>query len=200
MFRIANINRLRINTDGEGVRTLVALQGCLLKCKYCINPHTWKPDESKSIMTAEELYKKIALDRPYFMATGGGVTFGGGEPLLQAGQIAEFKRLCGEDFTIFAETSLFVPTEFVKTAAQCVERFYVDIKMMDSRKYREYTGGNIDEVQKNLQLLLNLVGNERIVLRVPEIPGFTTADERKYYRQQLEEMGVTHFDLFTYRV
>lgn len=200
MFKISSIGRLRINTDGEGIRTLVVTHGCSLQCKYCINPQTWKNEERKRILSVAELFDEIALDRPYFMATGGGVTFGGGEPLLQVAQIAEFKKLCSGRFTIFAETALNVPVKAVETAAQCIDRFYVDIKSMDEDKYREYTGGSLAVAVENLKILLKLVGHERIIVRIPEIPGLTTPEEQMLYREKLAEMGVTHFDLFTYKV
>ena len=75
------ISRHRIQTDGEGVTTLCGFYGCPLRCKYCINPQSFRDDTKKLLHTPESLYNAVKLDDIYFLATNGGVTFGGGEPL-----------------------------------------------------------------------------------------------------------------------
>ena len=84
------IDRHRLATDGKGVTTLVAFHKCLLKCKYCINPQTWQIDKISKKMTAKELYDEVKKDNLYFLATGGGITFGGGEPCLHSDFIKQF--------------------------------------------------------------------------------------------------------------
>ena len=79
------IIRHRIPTDGDGVTTLVGLKGCPLACKYCLNPQCGTAKSER--LTADELYEKVRIDDLYFIATGGGITFGGGEPLLGDGKI-----------------------------------------------------------------------------------------------------------------
>jgi len=79
---VITCDRHRIATDGVGVTTLVCFHGCPLRCKYCINPFSFAPDTRRADMTAEQLYQKVKVDELYFLATGGGITFGGGEPLL----------------------------------------------------------------------------------------------------------------------
>lgn len=90
-YLITDINRLRINSDGQGISTVIFLSGCPLKCKYCINPNTWQSKDGK-YYSVQELFDEIKLDRPYMMATNGGFTFGGGEPLLQYQLIQEFRK------------------------------------------------------------------------------------------------------------
>ena len=200
MFQISGISRLRIHIDGEGVRTLVVVQGCSLQCKYCINPQTWQTQERMRSISVSDLYDEIILDRPYFMATHGGVTFGGGEPLLFAKQIVAFKELCRGQFSIFAETSLNVPAKNVEMASTCIDQFIVDIKAVDKEKYQEYTGGSFSIAFENLKLLLSFIGNERVTVRIPIIPGFTTQKDQYRYRDMLRDIGVTRFDLFTYKI
>ena len=79
-----SINRHRITTDGDGITTLVTFYGCPLRCKYCLNPVCFAPDTPRTDLTPDELYRMVMIDDLYFIASGGGVTFGGGEPLLNA--------------------------------------------------------------------------------------------------------------------
>lgn len=81
MSDIMSISRLRIGTDGEGITTLVAFHGCPLHCKYCVNSHCHNEEILRADFTVEELIQVLSVDEPYFLMTGGGVTFGGGEPL-----------------------------------------------------------------------------------------------------------------------
>ena len=69
--------RHRMQTDGQGVTTLVCFHGCPLRCKWCINPFSFALDTKRTHMTVRELYEQIKIDELYFLATGGGVTFGG---------------------------------------------------------------------------------------------------------------------------
>ena len=79
---LIGISRHRIGVDGEGVTTLVAFHGCPLRCQYCLNPKALSPNGVWKRYTPEELYNHVKQDELYFCATGGGVTFGGGEPLI----------------------------------------------------------------------------------------------------------------------
>ena len=191
--------RHRMQTDGQGVTTLVCFHGCPLRCKWCINPFSFALDTKRTHMTVRELYEQIKIDELYFLATGGGVTFGGGEPLLYAPFLKEFRKLCGEKWHLCAETSLSVPWENVKTAAACIDVFYIDCKDTDHHIYHRYTGKDNHLILANLQKLLELVGPERIVLRLPLIPEFNTEDDRQRSKALLSQMGAVHFDLFTYR-
>ena len=76
--------RLRMQVDGPGITTLVCFHGCPLRCHWCLNPFSFDPDTKRTPMTAQMLYDQVKLDELYFLSTGGGVTFGGGEPLLYA--------------------------------------------------------------------------------------------------------------------
>ena len=95
---IFGISRHRIGTDGYGIKTLVTFMGCPLKCKYCINDvcHVPLPAEGYGIewLSPQELYDRVKIDNLYFLATNGGITFGGGEPGLYADYIKEFKSIC----------------------------------------------------------------------------------------------------------
>ena len=81
--------------DGPGIRTVVFLQGCPLRCRYCHNPDTWAPGGGREI-APEELLDKLRRYLPYYSRSGGGVTFSGGEPLLQPEFLTRCLRLCRE--------------------------------------------------------------------------------------------------------
>lgn len=196
---VITFSRHRMLVDGDGVTTLVCFHGCPLRCQYCLNPFSFAPDTKKKNMSAKELYDQVKLDELYFLATGGGVTFGGGEPLLYPQFLREFREICGEKWHLCAETSLNVPWENVKMAAGCIDLFIIDCKDTNPEIYRRYTGRDNGQMLENLSKLVNLIGPERILVRVPLIPEFNTEENRQASRKRLEEMGVTKFDLFTYR-
>jgi len=198
VFPTAAISRLRMATDGEGITTLVCAWGCPLRCRYCLNKFTW--DESTKVRryTPQELYDKVRLDSLYFEATGGGVTFGGGEPLLYADFFPEFRTLCGSKWKLYAETSLCVPEESIRTAARVLDGFIVDIKDTDPAVYRSYTGREGSTALENLRLLITLTDPAKIRVRLPLIPGYNTEENREGSEAILREMGITDIDKFDY--
>jgi len=193
------ISRLRMQVDGPGVTTLVCFHGCPLRCKWCINPFSYAPDTRRELLTARQLYDRVKKDELYFLATGGGVTFGGGEPLLYGSFLAEFRNLCENRWHLCAETSLAVPWEQVRTAAGCIDHFYIDCKDTDPKIYRSYTGQDNQRMLENLRQLVALVGPERITVRVPLIPEFNTKENQLASVERLQAMGITQFDLFPYK-
>lgn len=199
-YPVSHIERLRIGIDGKGIRTLILFQQCPLCCKYCINPFTWDGTEEPKMLTVEEIYKKILIDRPYILATNGGVTFGGGEPLLHSTAIKEFAEINTEGFSINVETSLNVPRENIAEIVDIVDMYYVDLKSIDAKIYEEYTGGKLQRVLDNLEYLLDKVGTKRVVVRIPTIPEMVDKDKQMQEKAELEAMGVECFDLFEYRV
>jgi pyruvate formate lyase activating enzyme len=149
-------------------------------------------------MSAQDLYDKVKIDQLYFLSTGGGVTFGGGEPLLYPRFLKEFREICGQAWHLCAETSLNVPWENVEAAAECIDKFYIDCKDTNPEIYRRYTGRDNEQTLSNLQKLVSLIGPERIVIRMPLIPEFNTDEDRQKSKALLEEMGVTQFNFFNY--
>lgn len=199
LIPVSGIARLRMDTDGPGIRTLIATYGCSLRCKYCINPHTWRSDAHVRRMTAEELFQEIAVDGLYFQATRGGITIGGGEPLLHMDALESFLKLCPKEWNLWAETSLAVDSNAVIKASRYFHHFLVDIKSMDEGIYHAYTGGSLRAALDNLRLLYSLVGNDRITVRLPLIPGYSGEEQQEKDRRKLREMGFTDLDLFAYR-
>ena len=196
-FPLLNIARHRMGTDGAGITTLVASAGCPLRCEFCINKKLLKEASPKDI-TPKELYSMVRQDELYFLATGGGITFGGGEPLLYADFIREFRAICPPAWKITAETSLFVPRNYLAAVTDAVDLFVVDCKDMNSDTYSKYTGGEVSVMKENLEFLLQRIGAERIIVRVPLIPGYNTAVDQKKSADALLQMGIRNTDLFEY--
>ena len=191
------ISRHRLTTDGDGVTTLVAFNGCPLRCKYCLNKASWDIANGCDY-TPETLFEEVKIDQLYFLATHGGVTFGGGEPLLQVDFIKAFREICGPQWQILAETSLNVPFENVGTLDSVLDGYIVDIKDMNPEIYKAYTGKDNALVISNLEWLLKNGDPDRIMVRVPHIPDFNTDEDVKRSKEQLSTMGIKNIDEFPY--
>ena len=148
---IAAIGRHRFLIDGQGITTLVCFQGCPLRCKMCINPFTTSDNPNAISFTPQTLYEKVKIDELYFLASGGGITFGGGEPLLYPEFIKEFRNICGKDWHLCIETSLSVPWENIEAIADSVDMFYFDCKDINPAIYEKYTGKDNKLMLQNIK-------------------------------------------------
>ena len=194
------INRHRLTTDGEGVTTLVGFHGCPLHCEYCLNAQCLQADGVWCRLTPSELYSEVEIDDLYFVATGGGICFGGGEPLLRSDFIKAFAEIMNPEWKLTIETSLNVPLENVKAIASLVQMWYVDIKDMNPDIYKAYGCKENKQVVSNLQWLAANGYADKVIIRLPLIPEYNTDEDRQRSQQQLEEMGFTNFDKFNYIV
>ena len=195
---LIGICRHRLTVDGAGVTTLVAFHGCPLHCKYCLNSQCLSPDGVWRVMTAADIMAKLQKDDLYFRATGGGVCFGGGEPLLRSDMLVELSRQMPHEWAVTIETSLNVPLQRVEAVAPFVSQWIIDIKDMNPDIYQSYTGICNLRVRENLLWLAAHVDKERILIRLPLIPRYNTPTDVADSRRQLEALGFTHFDEFEY--
>lgn len=198
--KIIGIARHRLSTDGDGVTTLVAFHGCPLRCRYCLNPQSLDNGDRFREYSPEELYAETRIDELYFIATNGGVTFGGGEPCLRADFIREFSELCGASWQLNLETSLNVPSVNIETLLPVVNTMIIDIKDMNPDIYRSYTGLSNNIVIDNLRLIADSGRQKDCIIRLPLIPDFNTETDRTASRSRLETLGFDNFDLFTYQI
>ncbi len=194
------INRHRLTTDGEGVTTLVGFHGCPLHCEYCLNAQCLQADGVWCRLTPGELYSEVEIDDLYFVATGGGICFGGGEPLLRSDFIKAFAEIMNPEWKLTIETSLNVPLENVKAIASLVQMWYVDIKDMNPDIYKAYGCKENKQVISNLQWLAANGYADKVIIRLPLIPEYNTDEDRQQSQKELEEMGFTNFDKFNYIV
>lgn len=195
---VIGLERLRMGTDGTGVRTLIGTYGCPLRCKYCLNPHSWNAKRKPSVFTPEQLYSKVSIDNIYFQSTNGGITIGGGEPLVHIEALTQFAALCPDSWTLWAETSLYVDPSKVTLAASVFDHFLVDIKSTNADIYKAYTSKELTVAIDNLLLLKDLVGADRITVRIPQIPGFVDGQQQLSSSEWISSLGFGSIDLFTY--
>lgn len=123
--------------DGPGIRTVVFLQGCNLRCQYCHNPDTWDLDGGKE-MSAQQIVNKVKRFKPYFKDTGG-VTFSGGEPLLQKDFLLEMLKLCkAENIHTCVDTAGYAKGDF-SDILKYIDLILFDIKHEDIDMYKNVT-------------------------------------------------------------
>lgn len=160
--------------DGPGIRVVVFMQGCALRCKYCHNPDTWTPNGGEEY-TAEELVNKIARFRSYFERSGGGVTFSGGEPLRQPEFLLEALKLCKEKgINTCIDTSGYGFGDYDEILK------YTDLVLFDIKHYtREgYKNVTLMEIDESLNFLAAMErNNTKMWLRHVVVPGMTDGEE-----------------------
>lgn len=195
---ITNIQRFSLH-DGPGIRTTIFLKGCSLQCPWCSNPENIQPYSEAYIKdgcqgiygqywTCEEIYNYVLKDRLFYASSNrehyrissyeelndlpGGVTFSGGEPLLQTLQLQPlFQQLKQEKIHMSVETCLFVPQDKLELAIKYIDLFYVDIKILDQVKCAEVLHGNLKLYMNNLDTLFN--SGCPVIFRIPVIGNHT---------------------------
>ena len=160
--------------DGPGIRFVVFLQGCPLRCLYCHNPDTWDTKGgSKYLFTPDELLAEV-LRYKSFIAKGG-VTVTGGEPLLQAEFVKEFFLLCKEEGIHTAlDTSGAIITERALNALDNTDLVLLDVKSIDAVQHKELTGVKMNNTLKCLEYLEE--NNIPTWVRHVIVPGWTDND------------------------
>ncbi|MDE6284950.1 MAG: pyruvate formate lyase-activating protein [Bacilli bacterium] len=163
--------------DGPGIRNVVFLGGCTLRCKYCQNPETWQMKEPN--MTAKELAKKIIRNKPYFKRNQGGITFSGGEPLLQKKFLIEVCKLLKKENIHIALDTAGVGTGNYKEILKYIDLVLLDIKHTNPEEYLKLTGRSIDESQNFIEELNK--SNVPVWIRQVIVPGLM--DNEEYLHQ-----------------
>lgn len=180
--------------------TLAAFHGCPLRCKYCLNPQCLREEGVYDFLTPQELLEKVKIDDLYFQATGGGITFGGGEPATYSRFIEEFRSISNPVWKINIETSLNVSREHIERIAPFVHQFIIDIKDMNSDIYKAYTDITNTQVRDNLEYLSQARLSSKCLIRIPLIHNFNTQADTEYSKRILMRMGYTDFNEFEYQV
>lgn len=177
--RITNIQHFSLD-DGPGIRTTVFLKGCGLACPWCSNPenidfeieeysHDGKIDFFGYDISSEELENEILKDRIYYEDSNGGVTFSGGEPLLQIESLEPLlESLKEKGINICFETSLSVSQDLLEMAIEYIDDLFIDIKLLDKKEARDVLNLDVDLYYNNLELINNSsINKENITFRIP---------------------------------
>lgn len=173
------------SADGPGVRYIIFLQGCAMRCKYCHNPDTWASQKDVKMQTADELLKTALRYKPYWRETGG-ITISGGEALLQIDFLVDLcKKAKAEGVHVTIDTSgnPFTKEEpfFSKfqELMKYVDLFMLDIKHIDNAKHEELTGQKNENI---LEMAKYLSENGKTMwIRHVLVPGITT--DEKYLKE-----------------
>ena len=204
--RLTNIQRFSLH-DGPGIRTTVFLKGCPLHCPWCANPENirygcepWRKSDGTSgvfgyELTLTELKEDLLKDKAFYLGEGG-VTFSGGEPLLQIGQYAPLlEELKREHIHLALETALFVEKEKVETAAQYFDWWYVDMKVLEPGGCRKLLGGDVRQYLDNLSWLARQ--KVPLTVRIPCAAGMTdTAENLAAILSCIRVLGIEQTEIF----
>lgn len=171
--RIHSIETMGL-VDGPGIRVVVFMQGCSLRCAYCHNPDTWKKGIGQEI-TTEELLKKVIRYKGFFKSSGGGVTLSGGEPLLQPRFLSEFFRMCRDEGIHTALDTAGYGLGDYDEVLKYTDLAILDIKHTTGKDYVELTGKSMDGLY---EFLASLKKNKTPVwIRHVVVPGYTDGHE-----------------------
>lgn len=173
--------------DGPGVRLIVFFQGCSLRCSFCHNPDTWGVNEGNSI-SSEELLKNILRYKTYFKASGGGVTFSGGEPLLQPEFLIEILRLCKENGIHTTIDTAGCGLGKYDEILRYTDLVIFDVKHVKPEGYKAITRNHIHESLKFLQEAQK--NNNEMWIRQVIIPGIN--DNKEYIEALAEFIKTLH--------
>ncbi len=185
--RIFDIQRYSIH-DGLGIRTIVFLKGCVLRCRWCCNPESQSHEieemtvlgEKKTIgrdVTVSEVMETVEKDRQFYRRSGGGITLSGGESFLQpefAGALLRESKRRGINTAM--ETMGCASFDKIEGILPCLDTCLYDIKHTNPEKHREFCGRRNDLMLENARKIA-LSGLTRLVIRVPVIPGFNETPE-----------------------
>ena len=167
--------------DGPGIRVVVFFQGCKLRCLYCHNPDTWN-DKDGEIYSVDDLVSRIRRFKSYFSRSGGGVTFSGGDPLLQPEFLLEVLKRCREEGIHTCLDTSGVGFGDYEEILKYTDLVLYDVKHLSEKGYLDMTGFSINETNKFLEAVRK--NNTKLWVRQVVVPGRTDSDE---YMQELRE-------------
>lgn len=188
--RIHSIESMGL-VDGPGIRTVVFLQGCKLRCAYCHNPDTWGVRGGDQI-SPEELVKKLKRFKPYFERSGGGVTFSGGDPLLQPDFLAESLKLCKENgIHTTIDTSGYGLGNY-EEILKYTDLVLLDFKHINDEGYLKICGSDMSGLKEFINTLNN--HNCRVWVRHVVVPGITDSEEHILELAKLISSNIKNLD------
>ena len=184
--------------DGPGIRFVVFMQGCHLKCKYCQNRDTWDINSGEQY-TVKQVVEKIMRYKNYIVASNGGVTLSGGEPLLQQDfVISLFQELKKQNISTCLDTSgMFTITDKIKQIVDLTDIFLLDIKSINDETCKWLTGSS-NSLELEFAKYIN-EKNKRIWIRQVLVPGITDKKEDLLkLKDFLKTINVEKFEFLPY--
>ena len=209
--RIFDIQKYSVH-DGPGIRTIVFLKGCALRCRWCCNPesqafevqHMKTENGSKIVgrdVTAGEVICEVKKDSNYFRRSGGGLTLSGGEMLLQPDFSQALLMLAKKNgINTAVESTGFAPFETIERLLPYIDTYLLDIKHINPEKHKEFTTKDNSLILENAVKIAQRA--KKCIVRVPTIPTFNdTVEEISAIAQfAREEMRVDEINLLPYHV
>lgn len=185
---IFDIKRFAVH-DGPGIRTTIFFKGCPLNCWFCHNPESQNPlpeeimkgnsTETEIVgkqITVNEILTEIRKDIIFYDESGGGVTYSGGEPLMQAEFLHAIIKECQkEEIHTVLDTTGYGSLDLIKSLQGKVDLYLFDIKFIDEAKHIQFVGVSNKNILNNLRFLDST--KQSVFIRVPLIPGFTDTEE-----------------------
>ena len=206
--RIFNIQRFSIH-DGPGIRTIVFFKGCAMRCAWCCNPESQsfnieeltEGGKTKTVgrdVTVEEIMPEILSDMPYYRRSGGGITLSGGEVLCQADFAAELLRASKESGLHTAiESAASLPYSNIEKLLPYLDLYLCDIKHMDGKRHKEYTGHDNALILENVKRLSK--SGVKLIIRTPVIPSFNdTENDIREIAHFARAIGASEYHLLPY--
>lgn len=207
--RIFDIQKFSVH-DGPGIRTIVFLKGCYLRCRWCCNPESQEYSIQKMMragkeeiigkdVTVGEVMEEVIKDFPYYRRSGGGVTLSGGEALAQPDFAVALLSACKEyGINTAIETTAFADYSIIEKYIPVCDLFLMDIKHTNSEKHKEFTTQPNELILENAKKLAK--DAKKLVIRVPVIPTFNdTCEEILSIAEFTKSLGsVTELHLLPY--
>ena len=187
---VIGINRQQ-EADGS-VRLIVSFGSCPLRCKGCDSPQCFERRRWR-LYTTQAIIELVEPDREGLEKENGALVFTAGEPCMRAKFIADIRNLIGDKIKIELHSALNVPSERVQLLLPVVDRWVVDVKDMNPRIYRTYTGKDNLHVIENLRLMEQSGMKDRVWLKVPALEGLNTEEDRARSMEQLRVLGFEQF-------
>lgn len=184
--RIFDIQKFSVH-DGPGIRTIVFLKGCALRCRWCCNPESQRFEIEKMMqngkektigqdVTVGEILEIVCKDLPYYRRSGGGMTLSGGEMLCQSEFSYALLRAAKEaGINTAVETTGFAPFEKIEPMLPFIDTVLMDIKHTDSTKHKEFTSQPNERIKENAAKIAEKAN--KLIIRVPVIPTFNDTEE-----------------------
>lgn len=213
---IFDIKRFAVH-DGPGIRTTVFFKGCPLNCFWCHNPESRKAEvesydkeiivDNKRFCKTEQVGYKISIDKllmevlqdeEFYDESNGGVTFSGGEPLLQHAFLLEILKACkAKGIHTAIDTTGYTASDKLKELIPYVDLFLFDIKHMNREAHLNLTGVDNDLIMKNLQLLSD--EGKHVIIRFPVVPEWNDSiEDLTAMKQLLAELRIKELNLLPY--